>query len=151
MNPVKYEQALLRLAAYCSRGERCVQEILRKMTYWELPEQEQKRVIQYLKKENFLNEQRFCRAFVHDKSKYNHWGIYKIRYELRKKQIPEPYIQEALSEIDKEANLNQLQQLLATRRKTLKGKNEYEINQKLIRFAAGKGFSIEDIEAALAR
>ncbi|MDR1527214.1 MAG: RecX family transcriptional regulator [Dysgonamonadaceae bacterium] len=149
MNAVKYEQALQRLAAYCSRGERCVQDILRKMIRWELPEQEQKRVILYLQKENFLNEQRFCRAFVHDKSKYNHWGAYKIRYELQKKQIPEACIREALSGIDKETNQQQLQQLLTAKRKTVTGKNEYEINQKLMRFAVGKGFLLEEIQTAL--
>ncbi|MDR0541945.1 MAG: RecX family transcriptional regulator [Dysgonamonadaceae bacterium] len=151
MNPVKYEQALQRLAAYCSRGERCIQDILRKMTRWELPEQEQKRAIQYLQKENFLDERRFCRAFVHDKSQYNHWGVYKIRYELQKKQIPEPLIREALSKIDTDANREQLRQILAAKRKTVKGKNDYEINRKLMRFAAGKGFSLDDIEAAIGR
>jgi regulatory protein len=149
MNPTKYEQALPRLAAYCSRGERCVQDIVRKMTRWELPEPEQKKLIESLRKEKFLDEQRFCRAFVHDKSCYNHWGAYKIRYELRKKQIPDTLIREALAEIDPAAHREQLQQLLAAKRKTVKGKNESERKQKLIRFAAGKGFSIEEIEAAL--
>jgi regulatory protein len=149
MNPLKYEQALPRLAAYCSRGERCVQDIVRKMARWELSETEQKRLIQRLQKEKFLDEQRFCRAFVHDKSQYNHWGAYKIRYELRKKQIPDALIREALSEIDSEDQREQLRQLLAAKRKTVKGKNDFERNQKLMRFAAGKGFSIDDIESAL--
>jgi regulatory protein len=149
MNPVKYEQALQRLAAYCSRGERCVQDILRKTIPWNLSEQEQKRLIQYLQKEKFLDEERFCRAFVHDKMQYNHWGIYKIRYELQKKQISESLIREVLSEIDAEETRRRLRQMLAAKRRTLKGKNDYEIDQKLMRFAAGKGFSLEDIEAAL--
>ena len=149
MNPIKYEQALHRLAAYCSRGERCVQDIRRKMTGWGLPEEEQKKVVLHLQRENFLNEKRFCRAFVHDKSQYNRWGSYKIGYELKKKQIPDSLIKEALSEINTEVSCEQLRQLLAHKRKTVKGANEYEINQKLMRFAAGKGFSLNDIEAAL--
>ncbi|MDR2683654.1 MAG: RecX family transcriptional regulator, partial [Dysgonamonadaceae bacterium] len=48
-----------------------------------------------------------------------------------------------------ETNRQQLQQLLAAKRPTIKGKNAYEIRQKLMRFAAGKGFSLEEIEAAL--
>jgi regulatory protein len=149
MNPLKYERALQRLAAYCSRGERCVQDIRRKMIRWELPEQDQQRAIDYLQRENFVNEQRFCRAFVHDKSNYNRWGAYKTGYELRKKQIPETLIREALSEMDPASNRERLRQLLAAKRQTVKGKTEYEIKQKLMRFAAGKGFSLEDIEAAL--
>jgi regulatory protein len=149
MNPIKYEQALHRLAAYCSRGERCVSDLRRKMLGWELPELEQQKIIQHLQNEKFLDERRFCRAFVHDKSIYNHWGIYKIKYELMKKQLPDPFIREALSGMDASANREQLRQLLATKRKSVKGANEYEINQKLMRFAAGKGFSPEDIEAVL--
>ena len=149
MNPVKYEQALSRLAAYCSRGERCADDIRRKMTAWGLSEEEQKKAIQYLQRENFLDEKRYCRAFVHDKSQYNRWGVHKIRYELKKKQISDSLIREAVSEIDKDIYREQLHQLLAHKRKTVKGANEYEIHQKLIRFAAGKGFSLEDIEAAL--
>ena len=149
MNPIKYEQALHRLAAYCSRGERCAYDIRLKMTGWGLPEEEQNKVIQYLQRENFLDEKRYCRAFVHDKSQYNRWGAYKIRYELKKKQIPDPLIREAIAEIDTDASREQLRQLLANKRKTVKGDNEYAINQKLMRFAAGKGFSLEEIEAAL--
>ena len=151
MNPIKYEQALLRLAAFCSRGERCAYDIRRKMTCWGLSEEEQKKAIQYLQRENFLDERRYCRAFVHDKSQYNRWGAHKIRYELKKKQIPDSLIREAVSEIDKDACREQLRQLLTHKRKTMKGADEYEINQKLMRFAAGKGFSLDDIEAALDR
>jgi regulatory protein len=149
MNPIKYEQALHRLAAFCSRGERCAYDIRQKMIRWGLSEEEQKKIIQQLQRENFLNEKRFCRAFVHDKSQYNHWGSYKIKYELKKKQIPDSLIREAISEINTDVSREQLCQLLAHKRKTVKGANEYEINQKLMRFAAGKGFSLEEIEAAL--
>ena len=149
MNPIKYEQALHRLAAYCSRGERCVQDIRQKMIGWGLPEEEHNKIIQHLQRENFLDEKRYCRAFVHDKSQYNRWGSYKIRYELKKKQIPETLIREAISEIDADVSREQLRQLLAAKRKTVKGANDYEIHQKLMRFAAGKGFSLEEIEAAL--
>jgi regulatory protein len=149
MNPIKYEQALPRLAAYCSRAERCVQDVVRKMIRWELSEAEQKKLIQALQKERFLDEQRFCRAFVHDKSRYNRWGIHKIRFELKKKHLPETLIQEALSEINSEDQREQLRQLLASKRKTIKAKDDFDRNQKLIRFAAGKGFSYDDIEAAL--
>jgi regulatory protein len=48
MNPVKYEQALQRLAAYCSRGERCAYDVRQKMARWELSEAEQNKAIRYL-------------------------------------------------------------------------------------------------------
>jgi regulatory protein len=149
MKPISYEQALHLLAAHCSRGERCIQDIRQKMVRWELAEEDQKKIIRQLQNEKFLDEKRFCHAYVNDKSKYSHWGAYKIQYELKKKQLPEPLIREALMEIDSTENREQLRRLLETKRKTVKGANEYEIKQKLIRFAAARGFLQEDIEAVL--
>jgi regulatory protein len=145
MKPLTYEQAIHRLAALCSRREMCVQEVCQKLTLWNFSEKDQKKIIQHLQNEQFLDERRFCKAYANDKFKYNQWGIQKIKYELKKKQIPDHLIQEAIAEIDPKENMEQLRRLLETKRKTLKGKNEYEINQKLIRFACGKGFSLKDI------
>ncbi|GHT11913.1 hypothetical protein FACS189415_0070 [Bacteroidia bacterium] len=149
MKQINPEQALHRLAAYCSRAERCVSDVRRKMEAWEIPCEEQSRIIGRLTQEKFLDEGRYCRAFVNDKSKYNHWGAYKIKYELAKKQIPGHLIREALENIDSEENLEQLRLLLEQKRKSIKGKNEFEIRQKLMRFAASRGFSQGEIEKAL--
>ncbi|MDR0507833.1 MAG: RecX family transcriptional regulator [Dysgonamonadaceae bacterium] len=151
MKQMTYEQALHRLAAYCSRAERCIYDIRLKMDLWEIPYNEQNRLIERLQKEKFLDEKRYCHAFVNDKIKYNHWGIYKIKYELNKKQIPESLIQEALEQIDGNENKELLIKLLRNKRRVVYGRNEFEIKQKLIRFAVGRGFSIEEIEKALER
>ena len=149
MNKINYEQALHRLAAYCSRAERCVFDVRRKMDEWEISSEQQNQVIQKLKKEKFLDEERYCKAFVNDKSKYNRWGIYKIRFELKRKQIPETLIVEALKNLNPEENREQLKSLIEQKIKSVKGKNEWEIRQKLMRFAASRGFSQEEIEKIL--
>jgi len=149
MKKLSYEQALHRLATYCSRAERCVFDIRRKMDEWEIPSGQQNQIIQKLQKEKFLDEERYCKAFVHDKIQYNRWGIYKIKFELKRKQIPEPLIAEALKNIDSEENRKQLRSLIELKMKSVKGKNEWEIRQKLMRFAASRGFSIDDIEIIL--
>ena len=144
MNKVNYEQALHRLAAYCSRSERCIHDVKQKMVAWEIPANQQIQIIQHLQKEKFLNEERYCKAFVNDKAKYNRWGIDKIRFELRKKQIPEILIQEALKNLNPEESRERLRLLIEQKKKSVKGKNEWEIRQKLLRFAASRGFSLED-------
>jgi regulatory protein len=149
MKSLTYEQALQRLAAYCSRTERCVFDVRRKMLAWDISGDEQNRIIQRLTQEKFLDESRYCRAFVNDKFKYSRWGIYKIKYELKKKQIPVHLIAEALEGIDSEENQEQLQQLLSQKMKMVKGRNGYEIRQKLMRFALGRGFSPDEIEKAI--
>lgn len=149
MKPVTYDQAVHRLAALCGRSEKCIHDIRQKLTLWNFSEKNQKKIIQYLQNERFIDEKRFCKAYVNDKFRYNHWGILKIGYELKKKQLPDHLIRDALTGIDPQENTEQLRRLLDAKRKTVKGKNEYEINQKLKRFASGKGFSLEDINRVI--
>ena len=149
MKPITYEQALHRMAAYCSRAERCTHDIRQKLIRWELPTDQQNKIVQRLQQEKFLDESRFCHAFANDKSKYNQWGSYKIKYELKKRNIPEDLIKEALQAINPEESRKQLRQLLQNKIKTVKGKNDFEVRQKLIRFAASRGFSLEEIEKVL--
>ena len=149
MNTFNYEQALRRLAAYCSRAERCGWDVRRKMEEWEIPREQQNQIIGQLQKEKFLDEERYCKAFVNDKSRCNQWGIHKIRFELRKKQLPETLISEALKNLDPEENRERLRLLIDRKKKSVKGKNDREIRQKLMRFASGRGFSQDEIEGVL--
>ena len=143
------EKALENLASYCSAAEHCIWEVRQKLDRWEIPENDSKTMIAKLVKEGFIDERRYCRAYVNDKNRYNKWGSYKIRYELEKRNIPGDIIQEALSSIQPEENQERLRQLLDAKRKSAKGKSVYEINQKLIRFAMSRGFSIDEINKVL--
>jgi regulatory protein len=149
MKELSYEQVLQRMAVYCSRAERCISDLHRKMETWKIPVIEQDKIIRRLQQEKFIDENRYCRAFVNDKMRYNRWGAQKIKYELKKKQLPDSLIRETLEGINPGESLEQLRQLLQNKRKTIRGNNEYEIRQKLMRFAAGRGFSLDDIERAL--
>ncbi|MDR1371375.1 MAG: RecX family transcriptional regulator [Dysgonamonadaceae bacterium] len=142
-------EALHLLAAYCSRAERCISDVKKKLIQWEVSDTDQNDILKRLQEEKFLEETRFCRAFVNDKSKYNKWGVYKIRFELKKKHIPENIIREALGNIIPDENDERLLQLLQTKQKSVKGNDEFEIRQKLMRFAAGRGFSPEEIEKVM--
>ena len=149
MYKVNYEQALNRLANYCSRSERCIQDVRRKLDVWEIAKEDQVKIIKRLQQEKFLDERRYCKAFVNDKTKYARWGLFKIKYALKKKQISDELIRESLEHIDTEESREQLRRLIEQKRKSVKGENEFEIRQKLIRFAMGRGFSYEEIENVL--
>jgi len=143
---MNFDQALNRLANYCSRAERCIQDVRRKLDAWEITKEDQEKIIRRLQQEKFLDERRYCKAFVNDKTKYSHWGVFKIKYALKKKQISDELIRDSLENISPEESREQLRQLIEQKRKSVKGKNEWEIRQKLIRFAVGRGFSLEEVE-----
>lgn len=139
-------QALHRIATYCSKAERAEIDVLKKLKNWELENDEIARIIQRLKKENYLNEERFCRSFIKDKMRFNRWGRNKIVFELKKKQVSESVIQTALSDFLEESEESfetYLVQIIETKAKSVKAKDIYDKRNKLLRFALGRGFTME--------
>lgn len=143
------QEALITLTALCASSEHCSQEMLDKMTRWQLPEEEQARVMEYLVKNNYIDEERFTHAFVMDKIRYNKWGRRKIELALWQKRIPKDIQTKILDEIDKNEYLNVLRPLLKSKRRCIQAKNDYELNMKLIRFALSRGFTFELIRQCI--
>ncbi len=140
------QQVLYKLTAMCSQAEHCSQEMLDKMKKWDIPEDVQARVMQYLTQEKFIDDERYCRFFVKDKIKYNKWGRRKVEQALFMKHIPSSISGPILDEIPAEDYLEVLRPLLKSKRKTVKAATEYERNMKLIKFALGRGFSMDIIK-----
>lgn len=143
------QEALITLTALCASSEHCSQEMLDKMTRWQLPEEEQARVMEYLVKNNYIDEERFTHAFVMDKIRYNKWGRRKIEQALWQKRIPKDIQTKILDEIDENEYLNVLRPLLKSKRRSIKAKNDYELNMKLIKFALSRGFTFELIRQCI--
>lgn len=140
------QEAYNKLSALCAMSELCCYDMQRKMRNWEMPEGARERVVEKLLKERFIDEARYAHAFVRDKFRYNHWGKVRIQQELRLRNIAQHLIDDALQEnIPQEDNLSTLKDLIEKKRPTVKGRSQYEVKGKLIRFAVSKGFSIDDV------
>ncbi|MDR2681374.1 MAG: RecX family transcriptional regulator [Tannerella sp.] len=138
---MKTETELLAvMAGYCSQAERCIDDVRKKIKTAGLTEEAENRIIDRLLREKFIDERRFCRSFVNDKLKFNHWGRIKTGYELKKKHIkPETY-SEAFDAIDENEYLSVLTGLLKSKKRSVKGRSAQEVFQKLYRFASSRGF-----------
>ena len=141
--------AYLTLAALCAQAEHCQYEMLEKMRRWELSEEAQARVMSKLIKERYVDDERYAHAFVKDKIRYNKWGRRKVEQALWQKRIDDDIRTRVLDDVDDEEYLNVLRPLLKQKRKTIKAKNEYELNQKLVRFALGRGFTFDIIQQCM--
>ena len=139
------KEAYLKLATLCARGEHCCYDMMKKMINWEMPEGSEERIIAQLVKEKFIDEERFAKAFVRDKFQYNRWGRVRIIKELKMRKIAEKHIKIGLEEIKENDQIETLKEIIRKKRPSVKGKNEYEIKGKLIRFALGRGFEMDDI------
>lgn len=143
------QEAYLQLAAVCAQAEHCEQEMRDKMKRWGVEPEAQNRVIDRLVKERYIDNERYARAFVKDKVCYNKWGRRKVQQALWMKRIDDDIQQRVLDEIDDQEYLKVLVPLLKQKRKSVKAANEYELNQKLVRFALSRGFDYAIIRQCL--
>jgi len=143
------QEALYKAEAYCSLAEHCLSEVAEKLEQWGVSSESKTRILKKLVAERFIDESRYCRFFIHDKFKYNKWGRNKIAQALWQKKIDRQVSDPLLGSIDEEEYRNVLCGLLEAKRKTVKARNEYELNGKLIRFALGRGFEMNEIKACL--
>ena len=141
--------AFLTLAALCAQAEHCQYEMLEKMRRWELPEDAQARVMAKLVKERYVDDERYAQAFVKDKIRYNKWGRRKVEQGLWQKRIDDEIRTRVLDDVDDEEYLSVLRPLLKQKRKSIKAASDYEQNQKLVRFALGRGFGFDIIRQCL--
>ena len=143
------EEAFLQLASLCANAEHCQYEMLEKMKRWELSDEAQARVMARLIEERYVDDRRYARAFVKDKICYNKWGRRKVQQGLWMKRIDKEIQDEVLDDIDEKEYLDVLKPLLKQKRKSIKANSDYELNQKLVRFAYGRGFTFEIIRQCL--
>ena len=143
------QEAYQTLAALCAQAEHCQWEMLEKMRRWEVPEEAQARVMQRLVKERYVDDERYAQAFVKDKIRYNKWGRRKVDQALWQKHIDEDIRKRVLDEVDDDEYLKVLRPLLKQKRKSTKANSDYELNQKLMRFAMGRGFTFDIIRQCI--
>ncbi len=143
------QEAFLQLAALCAQAEHCEQEMRDKLKRWELDTAAADRIIARLQKERYIDDARYARAFVKDKIRYNKWGRRKVEQALWQKRIADDIRQQVLGEIDENEYLDVLRPLLKQKRRTTKAENDYALNQKLVSFALGRGFTFDLIRQCL--
>jgi len=132
--------ALVKTMHLCSQREYCRSDIESKLENWNVPSSCFKKILTTLVRENFLNEDRYAKAFVKDKFLYNKWGKIKISAHLKAKKISAPAIRAALECIDNDLYISTLTTIINSQKRSVKAKNQYELKAKLLRFGQSRGF-----------
>lgn len=124
--------------AYCAKSEHCAADVRRKLYEWGAPADLSDDIEESLYSNGFLDDTRFCHAYVHDKVAYQSWGRLKIQAGLRALDLPEPEIRKSLDEIDETTYFSNLRALIASRR--------FDPEEKRLRFLAQRGFTFDEIK-----
>ena len=127
--------------AYCARSEHCAADVRRKLYEWKTPAEIFGFIEENLYANDFLNDARFCHAYVHDKVAFQSWGRLKIQAGLHALDLPDSEIRKSLDEIDENTYFSNLRSLIASR--------PSDSPEKLLRFLAQRGFTYEEIQRAL--
>jgi len=99
--------------------------------------------------DNFLNEERFAKAYVSGKFKIKRWGKIKIRQGLKFRKISEYSIKKGMLEIDYDEYLNTIITLLEKKNEHLRAKDKWDRRKKLTSYAQQKGYEYDIIKEAM--
>jgi len=140
-NSPEFLTAKSKLEAFCAYQERCTHEVKEKIKAFDLSDNQVNELLDFLRSNKYLNEERFARSYASGKFAIKGWGRIKIRSHLKAKFVPNELIQIGLTEIDEVAYIERLRHLAQRKWSELdKEKNMWTKKQKLYRFLAGKGY-----------
>lgn len=132
-----------RLRKYCALTERCTYDVMKKMTDWNVPEEDMEALLQPLYDEGFVDDGRYARSFASDQWRFQQWGRIKIRHALWRKQLDEALIQAALDEIPQEKYVRMIVMALEKKWNELQQPTGVAAGQKVLSFARQRGYEDE--------
>lgn len=135
-------QAILQLETLCARAEHCTSEVQQKMYNWGFSCDDMEKVIIHLKKNRYIDDARFARAYVKDKLIFSRWGRQKIIQGLIAKRVSKDAIEDALDEIYEQQYMEILEHVLKVKSQGIANADSYEGKIKLLRFAVSRGFEL---------
>ncbi|WNH13821.1 regulatory protein RecX [Thalassobellus suaedae] len=134
------QEATKKLEHYCAYQERCHQEVRQKLEGMYMIPEAIDVIIVHLIKHNFLNEERFAKTFVQGKFRIKSWGINRLSFELKKKNVSKCNINLAISEIENEEYVEVFDGLAEKRANLLKETNIYKKRKKFIDYFLYRGW-----------
>lgn len=156
------------LEHFCAYQERTHQEVEQKLYKMGMVQEARDAIILFLLQHDFLNEERYAKAFVSGKFRIKKWGRIKIKQVLKQKGVSAANITLGLDEIDEKDYLETIQKLqqaqfdklkarlnpslsiekkysiepLAKQDTTLSAQESFEVKQKVIRYLQQKGYEL---------
>ncbi|MDO9594561.1 MAG: regulatory protein RecX [Lutibacter sp.] len=139
------DEATKLMENFCAYQERCHKEIEQKLYDLHMIPEAKEKIILHLLQHNFLNEERFSKAFARGKFSIKNWGRIKIVNELKFRNISPYNINTALKEIEETDYLNKLEKIAKKKWVLIKEPNAFKKRSKLVSYLSSKGYESECI------
>lgn len=134
------EEAKRKLEHYCSYQERSHQEVLKKLQNMSMVPIAIDTIVVHLLHHNFLNEERFAKAYVRGKFRIKKWGKFRISQALKQKGITKNLITSALREIEDSEYLKTFHDLADKKAETITETNPQKKKKKLADYLLYRGW-----------
>lgn len=143
LRPIKtytLQEATRKMEHYCAYQERCHLEVKQKLITMKMIPEIIDVITVHLIEHNFLNEERFAKAFVRGKFRIKHWGKGRLSFELKKKDIGKVNIIRALAEIEDEEYIEVFNTITEKKVDTLRESNVLKKRKKFIDYFLYRGW-----------
>lgn len=145
------EETLFRVRAWCDYQERSQQQVRDKLYSWGLHRDEVERLIAELISDNYLNEERFARAYVSGKFRIKKWGRRKILEGLKPHRLSAYCVRAGMQEISEDEYFETAQSLVTRKASLIMGTDQYKLRIRLYNYLMQKGYEREVIMGAIDR
>lgn len=142
-----FDSLYKKLMRYCAYQERAESEVRMKLRTLGATSDMGEAVLKRLREENFVNEERFARAYVRGKFRINGWGRIKIRNGLRAKAVDEKLISRAVSEeIDEKQYREAMKKVVAEKGLKTAFSRGFEVSRNFEMSATASSYSSTEEE-----
>ena len=142
-NPLTYALYLLELR------DRSVGEVRDKMERKKFSDDEIGKTIDFLLSKNFLDDKKFATHFVKEKRDLQHWGSYRIKMDLKKKQVSDEIVDELMSNQSENSELETAREAGDVWQRKNPNCPREKVYQRLGGFLSRQGFSYDVVKEIL--
>jgi regulatory protein len=133
-------EAKKKMEHYCAYQERCHKEVRQKLRDMHMIPEAIDVVIGHLLEHNFLNEERFAKAFVKGKFTIKKWGRRRLTLALKQKEVSKYTINLALSAIGNDEYIDTFNALAEKKLNSIKESNILKKKKKLADYLLYRGW-----------
>ena len=144
-----YYEIYTKVIKYIVTKLRCEKEIREYLKKYTEEKTLIEKIVEQLKKEGLINDDRYIKAFIEDKVNLTSWGPYKIEKELEKLGMNKEKVQDVLSKYELQTFENKIKRIISKKEKANKNNSNYTLKQKLERELYDLGYPSDMIKENL--
>ena len=134
------DEAINRMEQYCTYQDRCHKEVEQKLYEMNMIPQAKAEILMHLIEQNYLNEERFAKAYVRGKFRIKKWGKQRLKLELKRRNIHTNLINSALKEISDVDYLETFNEIATKKAESLSVSNRQVLRKKIADYLFYRGW-----------